>query len=99
MVLAENVCLVEGEVGLQIFFCARHKGKGVACSQQQNEKRLSPLFKELPLLLFSPLRMLLKDHPTLLQSENIKGNGVVGYFLVHTDLPYKPEEFTGGSLL
>lgn len=58
MVFAENVCLVKGEVGLQIFFCARHKGKGVASSQQQNERRLSALFKGLPLPLLSLLWIL-----------------------------------------
>jgi len=55
MIFSENVCLVEGEVGLQIFFCVGHKGKGVSSSQQQNEKRLSAFFKEFPLPLHSLL--------------------------------------------
>lgn len=52
---SQKMCLVEGEVGLQTLFCARHKGKGVACSLQQKERRLSALFKGLPLPLLSLL--------------------------------------------
>lgn len=58
MIFSENVYLVEGEVGLQIFFCVRHKGKGVSSSQQQNEKRFSVFFKEFPLPLHSLLWIL-----------------------------------------
>lgn len=52
---SQKMRLVEGEVGLQTLFCARHKGKGVACSLQQNQRRLSALFKGLPLPLLSLL--------------------------------------------